>query len=82
MSNKPDFGSYIDENGIRNAAMPITEGDKKITETINSSRTIAAMEDQNEQLKRQNDLYEKEIKELSKTRACLKNREGRAKSTK
>ena len=64
MFNNFTSGSYIDENGTKRPPIQFTEEDKKITEIINSSKMIAITEKQNEQLKRQNDLYEKEVKEL------------------
>ena len=48
-------GHYVDEYGTKVGILDYSEADIKITEIINSSKTIA-------ELKRQNDLYEKEIK--------------------
>ena len=67
MFNNTTSGSYIDEYGTKHTPVQITEDDKSVTEIINSSKTVATMEKQSEQLKRQNDLYEKEIKELRRT---------------
>ena len=64
MFNNANAGSYIDATGTKSTSMQFTEEDKKLTEILNNSKTVAIMEIQNEQLKRQNDLYEKEIREI------------------
>ena len=49
------MGFYFDELGIKTLIGPISDEDQRVTETVNSSRTVAALEHQNA-------LYEKEIK--------------------
>ncbi len=60
MLNSDKSASYIDEYQTKTILSGVTEEDLRLTETINSSRNIAIMQ-------RQNELYEKEIKELRRT---------------
>lgn len=50
---KSDYGAYIDEHGTK-TYIEVAEDDKRVTDTLNSSKTL-------KELKRQNDLYEKEL---------------------
>lgn len=49
------MGFYIDEEGTKVLIGSMSDEDQRVTETINSSRTVVALE-------RQNALYEKEIR--------------------
>ena len=49
------MGSYVNEHGTKTLAVSLSDEDRRTTETINSSRSAAALEHQNA-------LYEKEIK--------------------
>lgn len=55
MFNNNKTGRYIDENGTISGAISFSDEDKLVTELVNSSKTAA-------ELRKQNELYEKELK--------------------
>ena len=59
------MGSYLDENITKHLPIEYTDDDLAFTETINTSRTVAALE-------KQVALYEKEIEAIKKSTRITK----------
>ena len=64
--------TYYDENGTMHILNDETIGKKDITSDISNMISAKAMEKQVEELKRKNELYEQEIKELHRNGTITK----------
>lgn len=64
--------TYFDENGTKHILNDGTTSEKDITNDMSNMMSARAMERQVEELKKQNELYEKEIKELHRNGTITK----------